>query len=275
MFVDEHGALADFHLLESTECIVQGMNPNDISWQTKVLDKFDRFIETDGHKFRENQPFPHIYVDDLFPEEVIDYVLNEFPTANDPIWEITEVEDIQIKLRTDWKSESDMAPSARNLIHFLNSGAFLQRVTKLTGIDCLISDPYLTGGGLNCILPGGVLDVHADGNWHHAMAVHRRLNAILYLNRNWKPEYGGDFELWDRDLKGCVAKIAPLANRLMIFETHDYTYHGHPNPLTCPPDNSRKSAIVYYYTSEPRPEDQVLKEEPHRALWRRKALDSL
>ena len=72
MFCDEHGALVDFHLLESTECIVQGMNPNDISWQTKVLDKFDRFIETDGHKFRENQPFPHIYVDDLFHEEVID-----------------------------------------------------------------------------------------------------------------------------------------------------------------------------------------------------------
>lgn len=251
------------------------MDQNDISWQENVLENFDRVIANDGHRFRQNQPFPHIYIDGLFPEKVIDYVLSEFPSTNDPIWEITEVENIQVKLRTDWKSETEMKPSARNLIHFLNSGAFLQRITQLTGISHLISDPYLTGGGLNCILPGGLLDVHADGNWHHAMAVHRRLNAILYLNRDWKKEWGGDFELWDRDLVGCVSKIAPLANRLMIFETHDYTYHGHPHPLTCPPDNSRKSAIVYYYTSEPRPKDQILDDAPHRALWRRKALGSL
>jgi len=251
------------------------MDRIDISWQREVLSNFDRFIATDGFRFAANEPFPHIYIDGLFPEEFISEILTEFPDAGDPIWEATRVENIQVKLRTNWQSEADMTPSARSLIHFLNSGAFLQRVAALTGVGKLISDPYLTGGGLNCILPGGVLDVHADGNWHDAMGVHRRLNAILYLNRDWKPEWGGDFELWDRDLTGCVSKIAPLANRLMIFETHDFTYHGHPHPLTAPEGESRKSAIVYYYTSAPRPADQVLKAEPHRALWRNKSLEAL
>ena len=251
------------------------MDVNDISWQREVLVKFDEFIENDGRRFAANEPFPHIYIDGLFPEAFIDAVLEEFPAASDPIWDETRVENIQVKLRTNWQSEADMKPSARALIHFLNSGSFLKRVAKLTGVEKLISDPYLTGGGLNCILPGGVLDVHADGNWHDAMGVHRRLNAILYLNRDWKPEWGGDFELWDRDLTGCVSKVAPLANRLMIFETHDFTYHGHPHPLTCPEGESRKSAIVYYYTSSPRPADQILKSEPHRALWRNKSLEAL
>lgn len=251
------------------------MNQGDISWQTQVLEKFDLFIQSDGHRFRENQPFPHIYIDNLFPEHVVDTILEEFPPAADPIWEASIVKDIQVKLRTNWQSETDIKTSARDLIHFLNSGAFLKRVTSLTGVEKLISDPYLTGGGLNCILPGGVLDVHADGNWHDAMGVHRRLNAIFYLNKDWPSEWGGDFELWDRNLTGCVSKIAPLANRLMIFETHDFTYHGHPHPLTCPEGESRKSAIVYYYTSAPRPSDQVLKSEPHRALWRNKSLEPL
>lgn len=251
------------------------MDPTDVSWQQETLQKFDRFIDTDGPRFFSNAPFPHIFVDGLFPETFIDALLDEFPPSNDPIWEVTQVASIQVKLRTNWKTEADMRPSARTLIHFLNSGSFLNRVAKLTGVDKLISDPYLTGGGLNCILPGGVLDVHADGNWHDAMGVHRRLNAILYLNRDWNPEWGGDFEMWDRDLSGCVAKVAPIANRLLIFETHDFTYHGHPHPLACPEGESRKSAIVYYYTAAPRPADQVLRSEPHRALWRNKSLESL
>ena len=72
-----------------------------------------------------------------------------------------------------------------------------------------------------------------------------------------------------------VKAVSPLANRLLIFETHDFTYHGHPNPLACPEGNSRKSLIFYYYTAEPRPSEQILKAEPHRALWRKKSLNSL
>jgi Rps23 Pro-64 3,4-dihydroxylase Tpa1-like proline 4-hydroxylase len=244
-------------------------------WQKVALKNFKDQIDSRKHEFSSGDPFPHIYLDNVFPESFVTCLLSEFPHEDDAIWDRSFIEDIQVKLRTNWKSELDMTDSARELIHFLNSGEFLKAVSELTGIERLISDPYLTGGGLNCILPGGLLDVHADGNWHDDMGVHRRLNAILYLNRNWMSEWGGQFELWDRELKGCKTKIEPLANRLMIFETHDFSYHGHPHPLQCPEGNSRKSAIVYYYTSEPRPQDQILRSEPHRALWRRRDLNQL
>jgi hypothetical protein len=107
------------------------------------------------------------------------------------------------------------------------------------------------------------------------MGVHRRLNAILYLNKSWETEWRGDFEMWDREMTACVRAVEPAFNRLLIFETHDYSYHGHPAPLACPPGESRKSLILYYYTSSPRPREQVLVETPHRALWRSKALRPL
>ena len=56
------------------------------------------------------------------------------------------------------------------------------------GIKKIIPDPYFTGGGLNVTTKGGLLDVHVDGNYHDATGLNRRLNAILYLNPNYKKD---------------------------------------------------------------------------------------
>jgi hypothetical protein len=107
------------------------------------------------------------------------------------------------------------------------------------------------------------------------MGVHRRLNVILYLNKDWNSNWGGALELWDDSLSECVKSIDPVGNRLVIFETHDRTFHGHPSPLSCPPDESRKSLILYYYTAAARPQSQVVVEQPHRALWRKRQMKEL
>jgi Rps23 Pro-64 3,4-dihydroxylase Tpa1-like proline 4-hydroxylase len=251
------------------------MQSRVLYWRQDVLSALDS--QSDGLRevFATNNPFPHVVVDNLFPPQLISDLVSEFPTPNDQSWDRSVVEGIQVKLRSNWTTEDDISPITAEVVNFFNSGSFMKSLSAITGVQRLISDPYFTGGGRNCILPGGVLDVHADGNWHDAMGVHRRLNAILYLNENWKEEWGGDFELWDRNLTGCVKAVSPLANRLLIFETHDFTYHGHPNPLACPEGENRKSLIFYYYTAEPRPSEQILKAEPHRALWRKKSLNSL
>ena len=69
-------------------------------------------------------------------------------------------------------------------------------------------------------------------------------------------------------MEKCVAKVAPYNNRFIVFVTNDYTFHGHPQPLNCPEHESRKSLILYYYTSQPRNEDEIARDDPHRALWR-------
>src|SRR5262249_34806488 len=91
---------------------------------------------------------------------------------------------------------------------------------------------------------------------HPRYGLDRRLNAILYLNSNWQEEYGGHLELWDRDMTRCVSRIAPLFNRLVVFTTTDFSYHGHPNVLECPEGMTRKSLALFYYTNG-RPADEV------------------
>jgi 2-oxoglutarate-Fe(II)-dependent oxygenase superfamily protein len=120
---------------------------------------------------------------------------------------------------------------------------------QLTGIEGLIPDPYFWGGGLHQITRGGYLKVHADFNRYSKLRLDRRLNLLLYLNRDWKEEYGGHLELWNEQMTTCERKILPIFNRCVVFSTTDYSYHGHPDPLNCPEQQTRKSLALYYYTN--------------------------
>ncbi|MFM8411426.1 MAG: 2OG-Fe(II) oxygenase, partial [Alphaproteobacteria bacterium] len=126
-------------------------------------------------------------------------------------------------------------------------------------------DPWFDGGGLHETLPGGFLDVHADFNFHGAWFLDRRLNVLVYLNHGWREEWGGCLELWDRDLSRCVKKVVPAFNRTVIFATDDTSFHGHPEPVRCPPGTTRKSVAMYYY-SNGRPESE--RSGRHTTLWR-------
>jgi len=137
-------------------------------------------------------------------------------------------------------------------------------------IPKLIADSYFTGGGLNVTEKNGLLDVHVDGNHHDATGLNRRLNAILYLNAGWQDGWGGEFGLYNSTGEILEKKIQPLFNRLVIFDTHDRSFHGLPEPLNFPVGKNRKSVILYYYTKASRPKSQNIVEEPHSALWKKR-----
>lgn len=238
--------------------------------QSDLLAVIDRLHRVPPASFSEARPFPHIVLDDLFPQREVSAIHNLFSTLDDHYWEKANDQGIEVKWRSNWRSEYDIPEPARELVRFLNSGIFLRALSQVTNIPHLIADPYYTGGGFNLIKRGGHLDVHVDGNWHDTMQVHRRLNLILYLNPNWQEAWGGHLNLYDADGVNVEATIIPRGNRLLLFETHDYSYHGHPDPLRCPEDEGRSSIILYYYTSAPRPDSQVSVADPHSALWRSK-----
>lgn len=218
------------------------------------------------------QPFKHAVYDNFFPVEFANMLLDKFPDVNDDVWERTNDEDIEIKLRTKWQSEFDIPDGILDAVRVLNSSLFLTSMSKLFEIDKLLPDPYFTGGGLNTTVSGGLLDVHVDGNYHDASGLNRRINAILYLNPEWKEGWGGEFGLYDNTGDNLVKKVAPLHNRLVIFDTNDYSFHGLPDPLNFPVGYVRKSIILYYYTKESRPSSQIAVEEPHSALWKKKGV---
>ena len=115
----------------------------------------------------------------------------------------------------------------------------------------LIADPSLEGGGLHQSARGGFLNMHADFTVHpHNRNWQRRANLILYLNEDWEPEYGGDLELWSTDMKRCVEKVSPIANRVLIFTTDATSFHGHPEPMRCPEGTARRSLALYYFSIE-------------------------
>nr|WP_247679863.1 2OG-Fe(II) oxygenase [Chitinophaga polysaccharea] len=117
-----------------------------------------------------------------------------------------------------------------------------------------MKDDLLEGGGIHQSKRGGYLNIHADFTVHpHHRHWQRRVNVLVYLNPDWVEEWGGKLELWDTQMKACEKKVLPVFNRCVIFNTDADSYHGHPEPTTCPEDRHRRSIALYYYTEEAQP----------------------
>ena len=91
--------------------------------------------------------------------------------------------------------------------------------------------------------------MHADFNHHKPMNLERRVNVLIYLNKGWREEYGGQLELWDREMTKCVHSIVPSFNRCVIFNTTGESMHGNPEPVNHPDGMPRRSIALYYYTA--------------------------
>lgn len=225
------------------------------------LTRLEALAKENAQKYLSNKPFPHIYFDNFLPLEAAEAALREFPEPKQLAWSEFNTQN-EKKLAFDVVEK--LPASVRDVLYFLNSRPMLQFLEVLTGIQSVLPDPYYVGGGLHQIKPGGKLEVHADFNRHAKLKLDRRINVLVYLNKDWKEEYGGHFELWNREMTQAEQKILPLFNRCAIFSTTSFSYHGHPTPLACPPGRTRKSIATYYY-SNGRPEEEV--SESHSTLF--------
>lgn len=210
------------------------------------MDSWTARVDDLAREYAAARPFPHIVIDDFLPKTVIDALEADFPGKGAKLWNALPTADQKGKLAI--RDESELPVFTRAVIAELNSGSFLRFLERLTGIANLIADTKLVGGGLHRIEPGGKLSVHVDFSHHPTNGLNRRLNLLLYLNKDWPESYGGHFELWNEDITRCERKVLPVINRLAIFSTSPTSYHGHPEPLTCPPDRARQSLALYYFT---------------------------
>lgn len=205
-----------------------------------------------ARQYRHNPPCPHILLKDFLDAETALAMAKEFPRPTSDAW-------TQYKHANENKlgmpKRELFPPTIGAVTDELNSPEFVAWVSEITGIPKLMADPMLEGGGLHQSGPGGYLNVHTDFSMHHFQTNwHRRVNLILYLNPGWHEEWGGSIELWERSAGGkmsrCAAKYGPLLNHALMFTTDEKSLHGFPDPLTCPPGESRKSLALYYYTME-------------------------
>jgi 2OG-Fe(II) oxygenase superfamily len=190
-------------------------------------------------------PFPHIVMDDFLPADMLRAALADFPSTNGKAFFDREQE----RLKYQFKPHEVAPGLLRSLLVELNGEAFLSFLEALTGIHGLIPDPHFEGGGLHETKAGGHLGVHADFNVHDTLRLERRLNLLIYLNDDWDDEFGGELELWDREMQSAQISIKPVMACAVIFNTDRDSFHGQPAALRCPPDRARRSIATYYYTA--------------------------
>ncbi len=233
-----------------------------------VSKKIRDSIENKSHF---SHPFQHIIIKNLFPLNFAEDLLNAFPDSDHECWQKTNDEGLEVKARTNWASEFDIPNVIIDAVRIFNSAPVLNAMSETLKIPKLMPDPYFTGGGLNLSEKNGHLDVHIDGNYHDASGMNRRVNLLYYLNPNWEKSWGGEFGIYDKHGENLIKSVEPLHNLCIIFDTHDNSFHGLPNPINFPVNDPRRSIILYYYTVSPRPNSQVVVKEPHSALWKSKS----
>lgn len=194
-------------------------------------------------QYQHAEPFPHIVLDDFLDQATLKRVLADFPSSENKFFFDRDQE----RLKFQYQPHEVQSALVRNLFAELNSQAFLGFLEEMTGIGGLIPDPHFEGGGLHETKRGGHLGVHADFNIHDGMKLERRLNLLIYLNEDWEDDFGGQLELWKKDMSECSVRVKPVIGRAVVFTTALDSFHGHPDPLNCPPERSRRSIATYYY----------------------------
>lgn len=195
-------------------------------------------------------PYRHFAIDEFLEESFLKEVVAAYPDYESARHLGREFNALNERLKVQITNSELFPQAVRALNDELSSPAFLRDLSAITGIDDLQSDALLAGGGMHLTGAGGRLDVHVDFNLIEDRKLHRRLNILVYLNERWCIDWGGELELWDPDVRQCVRSFAPIANRCVVFETSEISFHG-VTPVRCPNGVLRKSFAAYYYTSEP------------------------
>jgi len=228
----------------------------------EIFSDYDLGSKLNFH-YQNAKPFPNIIIDDFINPVVAIQCFSELKNTN--FW-VTEdgnnpyMTDNQVnKWFTPWDDESVEqlryeTPTVSTVLRYFNSPIFLQFLKDLTGIQNLIPDPHLWGGGCHKIDNGGRLNLHVDYNINPLTEKFRVLNMLLYLNPNWEDEWRGHLELWNKKEKRREHMVAPIMNRAVIFTLSDDSVHGHPSPLNCPEGFERYSIAMYYFVDEPNQE---------------------
>ncbi len=199
-----------------------------------------------AEQYQGRKPFPHGCFDNFLPPEILDRViedLDQLPKTADAGFDRD-----QERYKTSYVPER-LPSYTRALFYALNARPTLFFLEEMTGIKGLIPDPYFQGGGIHVTQNGGHLDIHADFNHHATLNLERRLNILIYLNKDWQDDYGGAFEIWSDGMKHKVDSFTPVFNRMCCFSTSSDSWHGNPEPVNHPKGDPRRSIALYYYTA--------------------------
>ena len=217
-------------------------------------------------EFRNAKPFPHLVIDNFFDADKAEQLLSDFP-AFDP--ENAKNEFGEVGRKATIPDIRKISPFYAAVYDYIASQEFLDFVAEATGIPDLVHDEQMFGGGTHENLEGQDLDPHVDFNFIEDRKLHRRLNLLLYLNKEWEVTWGGCLEIHSNPRKpkeNQIQVIAPMFNRAVIFETSERSWHGFER-IQLPEGKkhlSRKMLSIYLYTRD-RPAEEIV--PPHATFY--------
>ena len=226
-------------LMDSFDAVVERMIPVD-----RLMAAKDKLRD----EFRAGKPYPHVVIDDFFDPDVLERVMGDFPSQSGRDWIKYDTEN---EIKQTSRGIADLSAFTQTFFMQICAEPMMGFLRYVTDHHDLVPDPMFHGGGLHETFRGGWLNVHVDWTQHPVLPLARRLNLIIYLNRDWDTAWGGALDLCDSVTKKAGASVAPIFNRAVIFETNDHTLHGFPDPITCPVDHSRKSISLFYWSPDP------------------------
>jgi Rps23 Pro-64 3,4-dihydroxylase Tpa1-like proline 4-hydroxylase len=212
-----------------------GINPIDLTKCSK--------------QFAAAKPFEYVVIDNFFSEDLAEEVAADFPSHQDLAWTVEYNNPVENKKAC---SHWDKFPASIYKAMFLTcSLEFVNILKTITRNLNLIADVGLHGGGMHSHSTGGKLNIHKDYSLHPKIPYMRNYNLIVYMTPNWNSSWGGGLEFWSHDEeaqqpKECITRIENRFNRAVLFNTNQNSWHGLPEPLTCPENISRKSLAMYY-----------------------------
>jgi hypothetical protein len=203
-------------------------------------------------------PFYHEVIDNFLDLEQAIKISQEFPDYNSDCWFSYNNPLENKKSCNNWYV---FGTETYKTLTYLNSPEFIKKLQEITGIERLYPDIGLHGGGLHIHGRDGKLNVHLDYSIHPKLKLQRKLNLIIYLAENWNNDWGGGLELWSHNEENNKPKrkevtVDNIFNRAVLFDTTQNSWHGFPEPLSCPENAYRKSLAVYYLTDPPEGTDQ-------------------
>lgn len=190
-------------------------------------------------------PIPITVIDNFLPNDIFCAVVEDIKNISKESYTIFSNDSSYRHECRDFKD----ATILQSLVNSFNSSKFIKWLESISGIEKLIPDPHLRGGGLARINSGSKLGLHTDFNWNDQIRLNRKLNLIIYLTPNWESYWDGDLEFYNEDHSQCVLKVEPIANRLAFWNYESWLLHGNSKILNTPKNISRDNLIHFYYTS--------------------------
>jgi len=200
-------------------------------------------------QYQSAKPVPWFCIDDFLEPEFAEKVYRSFPSFDEALKTGRLFSAVNEKGKVQITDSTKFPAPVLQLSEELNSPEFLRVIEEVTGTANLLADEQFVGGGIHETSPRGHLDVHLDFDYIPERQLYRRFNILIYFNKDWKPDWGGEFELWNKDVTELQHSFGPIFNRCVLFETNNVSWHG-VNSVRCPEGQSRKSFAAYYYTKE-------------------------